>query len=110
CGLLYVVGVRGFEPPTSCSQSKRATRLRYTPKTANYATPANAPANRDVSTIGIGATRAVDRAYTWFATSATMALRLHLPKKEQPWQPLEPSAYSSAACAKNRSIARWRMR
>jgi hypothetical protein len=23
--------VRGFEPPTSCSQSKRATGLRYTP-------------------------------------------------------------------------------
>ena len=25
------VGVPGFEPGTSCSQSKRATRLRYTP-------------------------------------------------------------------------------
>ena len=31
-----VVGVRGFEPPTSCSQSKRATGLRYTPKGLNY--------------------------------------------------------------------------
>src|SRR5512145_580470 len=30
-----VVGVRGFEPPTSCSQSKRATRLRHTPKKAS---------------------------------------------------------------------------
>src|SRR6266487_5936977 len=29
-----LVGVRGFEPPTSCSQSKRATRLRHTPKMA----------------------------------------------------------------------------
>ena len=28
-----VVGVEGFEPPTSCSQSRRATRLRYTPPT-----------------------------------------------------------------------------
>src|SRR4029453_12170851 len=28
-----MVGVRGFEPPTSCSQSKRATGLRYTPPT-----------------------------------------------------------------------------
>lgn len=28
--LLYF-GVEGFEPPTSCSQSRRATRLRYTP-------------------------------------------------------------------------------
>ena len=26
-----VVGVERFELPTSCSQSKRATRLRYTP-------------------------------------------------------------------------------
>ena len=28
-----MVGVEGFEPPTSCSQSSRATRLRYTPPT-----------------------------------------------------------------------------
>ena len=28
-----MVGVEGFEPPTSCSQSRRATRLRYTPIT-----------------------------------------------------------------------------
>ena len=27
----WLVGVEGFEPPTSCSQSRRATRLRYTP-------------------------------------------------------------------------------
>ncbi len=26
-----MIGVEGFEPPTSCSQSRRATRLRYTP-------------------------------------------------------------------------------
>ena len=26
-----MVGVEGFEPPTSCSQSRRATGLRYTP-------------------------------------------------------------------------------
>jgi len=26
------VGVRGFEPPAFCSRSRRATRLRYTPK------------------------------------------------------------------------------
>src|SRR6266480_8143451 len=29
-----LVGVERFELPTSCSQSKRATRLRYTPKKA----------------------------------------------------------------------------
>ena len=29
---MAMVGVRGFEPPTSCSQSKRATGLRYTPQ------------------------------------------------------------------------------
>ena len=26
-----MVGVEGFEPPTPCSQSRCATRLRYTP-------------------------------------------------------------------------------
>ncbi len=30
--LFALVGVEGFEPPTSCSQSRRATRLRYTPR------------------------------------------------------------------------------
>ena len=29
---LKMVGVEGFEPPTFCSQSRRATGLRYTPK------------------------------------------------------------------------------
>ncbi len=28
---LEVVGVIGFEPTTTCSQSRYATRLRYTP-------------------------------------------------------------------------------
>jgi hypothetical protein len=31
-----LVGVERFELPTSCSQSRRATRLRYTPKTEIY--------------------------------------------------------------------------
>ncbi len=26
------IGVRGFEPPTTCAQGRCATRLRYTPK------------------------------------------------------------------------------
>src|SRR5688572_19419142 len=29
---LRAVGVRGFEPPTPCSQNRCATRLRYTPQ------------------------------------------------------------------------------
>ena len=29
--LIHMVGVRGFEPPTHCSQSSCATRLRHTP-------------------------------------------------------------------------------
>jgi hypothetical protein len=29
--LILLVGARGFEPPTSCSQSRRATRLRHAP-------------------------------------------------------------------------------
>ena len=32
---LEMVGPRGFEPLTFCTPSKRATRLRYGPKTAN---------------------------------------------------------------------------
>ena len=34
-----MVGVGGFELPTSCSQSKRATRLRYTPKRGRMIPP-----------------------------------------------------------------------
>ena len=29
--LILVVGAAGFEPATSCSQSRRATKLRYAP-------------------------------------------------------------------------------
>lgn len=32
-GRINLVGVERFELPTSCSQSRRATRLRYTPST-----------------------------------------------------------------------------
>ena len=31
-----LVGARGFEPPTSCSQSRRATRLRHAPSPSSY--------------------------------------------------------------------------
>ena len=34
--LLYLVGTRGFEPPTSCTPCKRSTRLNYVP---NFSTP-----------------------------------------------------------------------
>ena len=33
--IVQLVGDEGFEPPTSCSQSRRATRLRYTPTKLN---------------------------------------------------------------------------
>ncbi len=33
--LCFLVGVTGFEPTTSSSRTKRATGLRYTPKTGN---------------------------------------------------------------------------
>ena len=33
--LKVLVGARGFEPPTSCSQSRRATGLRYAPTRAS---------------------------------------------------------------------------
>ena len=37
-----VVGVERFELPTSCSQSRRATRLRYTPRGADSSTALHA--------------------------------------------------------------------
>src|SRR3954453_2960505 len=33
-GAPHGVGARGFEPPTSCAQGRRATRLRYAPREA----------------------------------------------------------------------------
>src|SRR5205814_10413027 len=51
--VLPVVGVERFELPTSCSQSKRATRLRYTPKNMNYRPASYARSTRDdLPTIG----------------------------------------------------------
>jgi hypothetical protein len=32
CSVTLLVGVRGFEPPASSSRTKRATKLRYTPR------------------------------------------------------------------------------
>src|SRR5512135_3450078 len=43
---ILLVGVRGFEPPTSCSQSKRATGLRYTPNRAIMPSPRERPLPR----------------------------------------------------------------
>ncbi len=38
-GNIILVGARGFEPPTSCSQSKRATGLRYAPRRPDSTEP-----------------------------------------------------------------------
>ena len=35
CAKKQVVGATGFEPTTSCSQSKRSTRLSYAPPTTS---------------------------------------------------------------------------
>jgi hypothetical protein len=35
---IKLVGVRGFEPRTFCSQGSSATRLRHTPKKLHYST------------------------------------------------------------------------
>ncbi len=40
----WMVGVTGFEPATSCSQSKHSTGLSYTP---NLDVPSNAPGSFD---------------------------------------------------------------
>src|SRR5690606_33454234 len=49
-----MVGVEGFEPPTSCSQSRRATRLRYTPPDGTLPRRANATKGRLLSGAGAG--------------------------------------------------------
>jgi hypothetical protein len=41
------VGAPGFEPGTSCSQSRRDTRLRYAPRTAIQFTATPPKVNRD---------------------------------------------------------------
>ena len=43
--ILGMVGAEGFEPPTLCSQSRCATRLRYapTPKIVSEITPSLDP-------------------------------------------------------------------
>src|SRR5690606_23308446 len=41
-----VVGARGFEPPTPCSQSRCATRLRYAPPTCPSRPPTTACGGR----------------------------------------------------------------
>ncbi len=42
-----LVGARGFEPPTSCSQSKHSTRLSYAPRTGKYTLKQGGLSRRD---------------------------------------------------------------
>ncbi len=58
CGAM--VGVERFELPTSCSQSRRATRLRYTPRARDDSTrPAPDYAACGTGALGAAMTRAV---------------------------------------------------
>ena len=50
-----LVGAEGFEPPTSCSQSRRATRLRYAPIRSD-ARPAGRGSNPSLRKNGKGRT------------------------------------------------------
>src|SRR3954466_5703034 len=49
----FLVGARGFEPPTSCSQSKRATRLRHAPKKAANDTLSASLEQRELLATGV---------------------------------------------------------
>jgi hypothetical protein len=55
CTLTELVGVERFELPTSCSQSRRATRLRYTPIDTDDHHGANASSCLDGSPAARGA-------------------------------------------------------
>jgi integrase len=60
---LSLVGARGFEPPASCSQSRRATRLRYAPlkRRSSYTTARGLrtrrrrDGDREIQLLGLGA-------------------------------------------------------
>src|SRR3990172_6743253 len=50
--LSKLVGVEGFEPPTPCSQSRCATRLRYTPIGTHAKRRSREPHQRTLANIG----------------------------------------------------------
>ena len=66
-GVVSMVGVRGFEPPTPCSQSRCATGLRHTPNpgaeqyTLRRATPSTCPATQQGPREGHRPTTMADR-------------------------------------------------
>src|SRR5438094_3446644 len=77
-----LVGVRGFEPPTSCSQSKRATRLRYTPRDTDYAIRRATPPNHGIGPVTLrNGTRAAVSIVGRFACAASVAVWLAFPRK-----------------------------
>ena len=47
--MIYLVGARGFEPPTTCTPCKYATRLRYAPKPAIIAESLQLPKHKFMS-------------------------------------------------------------
>ena len=59
--LKIMVGARGFEPPTSCSQSRRATRLRHAPFLTTLLIVAVAPGDwpylQNTATAALASTR-----------------------------------------------------
>jgi hypothetical protein len=63
-----LVGVEGFEPPTSCSQSRRATRLRYTPPPSGdwgETSASSRPAIVRTSGPDVNAAYAIGNRYAW---------------------------------------------
>ena len=56
-----MVGVAGFEPATFCSRSKRATKLRYTPKNG---------ANKGTRTLDLRFTKPLLYRLSYIGTSA----------------------------------------
>jgi hypothetical protein len=62
-----LVGVRGFEPPTSCSQSRHSTGLSYTPTIDRHFTPGHLPR-------GLPRTRGLESLFSWNVRHASTNL------------------------------------
>jgi hypothetical protein len=57
-----MVGAEGFEPPTLCSQSRCATRLRYAPTVLVYRIGPGTASKRAEQAVGVHAEQCVHQA------------------------------------------------
>ena len=111
-GLIFLVGARGFEPPTTCTPCRYATRLRYAPRARKYNRPflqLEPPESQFVTKIACTAFTARagrSRAAAPCATDRRQpspycpALRVPHPPRPAPPHPPPPHRTNRAGCAR----------